>query len=176
MTRPNMLNMPPASQTCSYHVLFYRGSHHRRSALWKYSHATSVIRDYTFVHIQIQLLWPRLEGMVSEGCLFSTLLCLILTCLVGWMDPEPVQTTLDSLDVIPSSSTGSQTCSPGQSLTHCWQQKRSKNIPAAISSCFLSSALKECYLVAWTWKCLHSQSGSGWDSLCGFRKPLSEKR
>lgn len=83
VTWPYTLNMPPAPQTCSYHGLSCRSSHLRRSVLWKDAHATPVISDYTFVHILIQLLWSRFEEMVREGCLFSTLLCLILTYLVG---------------------------------------------------------------------------------------------
>lgn len=83
MTWPYMLNLHPAPQTCSYHVLSYRASPLKRSAHWKDAHATPVTSDCTFVPILIQLLWPRFGETVSECGLFSTLLCLILTYLAG---------------------------------------------------------------------------------------------
>lgn len=78
-----MVNTHPTPQTRSCHVLSSRAFHLRRSAHWKDARATPVISDYTFVHILIQLLCPRFEEMVSENSLFSTLLCLILTYLLG---------------------------------------------------------------------------------------------
>lgn len=142
MPWPYMLNVHPAPQTCSYHVLSYRASPLKRSAHWKDAHATPVISDCTFVPILIQLLWPRFGKMVSECSLFSTFLCLILTYLAGCEQIQSLhRLLLGCLDIIPPSSSKSQTCSPRQSLTHCWQQKGSKNIPAATSSRFLSSAL-----------------------------------
>lgn len=53
---PYILNIHPAPQICSPHVLSYTEPHLRKSTHWKEACATPVINDNTFVHVLIHLL------------------------------------------------------------------------------------------------------------------------